>query len=239
VLTPAQIGQIAVDAATSKASLGQFAFGGGWYSAVYFTNISSGQVSFPVAFTADDGTPLNVPSIGGSSKTVTLAAGATAVIEAPNLGSLSQGYVQARLPPGVTGYGVFRQTVPGVPDQEAVALLAVPGNDRTMVFDDTSYITAVALINASNTIATVTATATDVDGTTLGTASIMMQPGTKVANLLRSFSGLSGIVGKRGKVQFSSSAGGIGVLGLRANGTALTSIPALAGFQILKFVGAQ
>src|SRR6478609_1185826 len=51
------------------------------------------EVSFPVTFTADNGTPLTVPSIGGSSKTITLGAGASTVIEAPNTGALRQGYV--------------------------------------------------------------------------------------------------------------------------------------------------
>ncbi|MGH9646928.1 MAG: LamG domain-containing protein [Bryobacteraceae bacterium] len=234
-LTPAQIDQLAVDAAITKAVLGQFAFGGGWYSAVYFTNIGSGQVTFPVTFTADDGSPLNVPSISGSSKMLTLAPGGTAVIEAPNVGPLAQGAVFVRLPPGVTGYGVFRQTIPGLPDQEAVAPLAVSNPVQTMVFDDTSYVTAFALV-AGGVGANVTVTATDLDGTTLGTASIMMQPGTKTENLLRSLPGLSGVTGKRGKVQFSSSTGNIVVLGLRANGTALTSIPALPQFQINRFI---
>ena len=125
-LTPAQILQLAEDAATARAVLGQFAFGGGWYSAIYFTNTSLNEVSFPVNFTADDGTALNVPSIGGSSKTITLAAGASTVIEAPNVGHLKQGYVSVTVPVGVTGYGVFRQSVAGIPDQEAVVPLSSP-----------------------------------------------------------------------------------------------------------------
>ena len=54
-----------------------------------------------------------------SSTTVNLAPHATAILEAPDVGTLNQGYVTASLPGGVTGYGVFRQTVAGVPDQEA------------------------------------------------------------------------------------------------------------------------
>ena len=56
-LTPAQILQLADDAGTSRAILGQFAFGGGWYSAIYFSNVGSSDVSFPVNFTADNGSP--------------------------------------------------------------------------------------------------------------------------------------------------------------------------------------
>jgi hypothetical protein len=55
---------------------------------------------------------------------VSLAPHATAILEAPNTGNLNQGYATASLPGGVIGYGVFRQSVPGVPDQEAVVPLA-------------------------------------------------------------------------------------------------------------------
>src|ERR1022692_2364946 len=46
--------------------LPQFAFGGGWYSALYFTNLTGSPVSFPVNFVSDAGAPLNVPVLGGS-----------------------------------------------------------------------------------------------------------------------------------------------------------------------------
>src|SRR5580700_11426877 len=60
--------------------LPQFAFGGGWYSALYFTNTTSTTVSFLVTFTSDNGTPLVVPGVG-SSKQVTLAPLNTVIIE--------------------------------------------------------------------------------------------------------------------------------------------------------------
>jgi hypothetical protein len=81
--------------------LPQFAFGGGWYSALYFTNGGANPASFPIKFVADAGAPLNVPAIGGSSTIVNLPAGGTAIVEAPNSGSLNQGYVSMALPPGV------------------------------------------------------------------------------------------------------------------------------------------
>jgi hypothetical protein len=68
-----------------NAVLPQFAFGGGWYSALYFTNFSNTAVSFPVSFVADNGTPLRVPSVGGSSTTVSLSPRGTAIIEALNI----------------------------------------------------------------------------------------------------------------------------------------------------------
>src|SRR5262249_33593791 len=111
-------GQQFVTKQTSRANtisstriLPQFAFGSGWYSALYFTMTGSGPASFPVNFVGNDGSALNVPAVGGSVAIVNLAAHGTVIIEAPNAGDLVQGYVSVLLPPGVTGYAVFRQTV--------------------------------------------------------------------------------------------------------------------------------
>ena len=205
--------------------LSQFVFGGGWYSAVYFTNSGAGAVSFPVNFTADNGMPLAVPSIG-SSTTVNLAPQATAILEAVDTGALSQGYVTASLPDGVTGYGVFRSTTPGVPDQEAVVPLAsVSSASSTLIWDDTSYTTGVAVVNPSTVAVTVSVTVWNSSGTVIGTASLPLAAGTKTEAALRNFPGLSGVVGNRGSARFAVSSGSVAVLGLRFNGTAFTSIP--------------
>jgi hypothetical protein len=206
--------------------LTQFVFGGGWYSALYFTNSSAGPVSFTVSFTADDGLPLIVPSIGGSSTMVSLAPHATAILEAPNTGNLNQGYATASLPGGVIGYGVFRQSVPGVPDQEAVVPLASStSTSSTLTWDDTAYTTAVAIANPSVVPVTVSITVWNSSGAVIGTSSVALAAGAKMEAALRSISGLSGLVGSRGSAQFTVSSGSVGVLGLRFNGTAFTSIP--------------
>jgi Concanavalin A-like lectin/glucanases superfamily len=243
-LTPAQILQLAEDAATAKAYLGQFAFGGGWYSAVYFTNTTFSSVSFPVSFTADNGTPLNVPSIGASSQTITLAAGASTVIEAlNNVPDLRQGYVTVTLPAGVTGYGVFRQSISGKPDQEAVApLFPANAGNVPMVYDETKYSTGVALANPSANPVTVNITVMDNTGTVIATSSGVLPPFTKIEGLLRSlpapFTSLSQMAGTQGTVRFATTSGPVVVLGLRANGTALTSIPTQTQSQASKFVSA-
>jgi len=237
-LTPAQILQLAEDASSTRAFLGQFAFGGGWYSAIYFTNISLTDVSFPVTFTADNGTPLNVPSIGGSSTTITLPAGASTVIEAPNSGPLAQGHVRVIVPVGVTGYGVFRQSVPGIPDQEAVVPLSLPGGNVPMVFDETKYIFGISIVNPNNQSTTVTITASDNTGTVIATSSPIVIPAlNKKVDALRNLPGLGGIVGKQGTVRFVAVGANVVVLGLRFNGPAFTSIPTQPQSQILKFIG--
>jgi hypothetical protein len=201
---------------------------GGWYTALYFTNTNTAPVSFSVSFAGNDGNSLIIPALGGSSVTVNLAARArgTALIEAPNVGSLVQGYVTAVLPTGVAGYGVFRQSVAGVPDQEAVVPLS--GNTATtstLLFDDTKYITGVAVVNLASVNNAITATARDNQGNTLGTSTIPLAPNAKTALVLRNIPGLASVAGAIGSVDFTATIGNVAALGLRFNGSAFTSIP--------------
>ena len=206
--------------------LPQLAFGGGWYSAIYFTNTTNAAQSFPVTFTADNGTPLTVPSLGGTSTTVNIPALGTTILEAPNTGSLSQGYATFTLPPGVSGYGIFRQSVTGRADQEAVVpFTTANGVSSILVWDDTTYITAVAIANAGPIAATISITLRDNNGNVVGTSSVNLQPYQKTEATLRSLPGLSGMVGLRGRARLGATSGNVAVLGLRFNGSAFTSIP--------------
>lgn len=150
VLTPEQILRLAEDAVGFRRVLSQFAFGGRWYSAIYFMNGGTSTVAFPVGFLRDAGHPLQVPSINGSSTTIILPPGGSAAIEAPNIGQLMQGYVSAVLPVGATGYGVFRQSVPGVADQEAVVPLSpADAKFQSLLFDETNgLVTAAAALRS-------------------------------------------------------------------------------------------
>lgn len=234
VLTPEQNLQLMLGAQGLRRILGQFAFGGGWTSAIYFSNTSTAALSFPVGFTGDDGKPMTVPSIAGSFTTITLQPGASTVIEAPNVGSLVQGYVTTYLPVGITGYGVFRQSTPGAADQEAVVQLAGGGGQfQIMVYDDTNTLTtAAAILNPSTVATTVGITATDESGAVIGTSSVDLPPLGKMATALRALPGLAQIAGNRGTVHFAVTkptnfTGSVSVLGLRFNGSAITSIPAV------------
>lgn len=205
--------------------LSQFAFGGGWYSALYFDNVSAASVSFTVTFTDDNAAPLVVPGFG-SSTTVNLTPQSTAILEALNTGPLAQGYVTVSLPAGVSGYGVFRQSVPGVPDQEAVVpLTSATSAGCTLIYDDTNYTTAVAIANPSALAVVVSITVWDNSGSVIGSASIPLAAGAKTEATLRGIQGLSAVAGIRGSAQFTVTTGSVAVLGLRFNGTAFTSIP--------------
>jgi hypothetical protein len=198
----------------------------------HFSNLTGAQVSFPVGFVSDAGTPLTVPAIGGRITQVSLAAYGTAIVEAPNVGSLLEGYAEFTPPSGVYGYGVFRQSIPGLPDQEAVVpFSAANATLNTLTFDETNFTTAAAIVNSGSTAATVVITVIDSNGNAIGTSSITLPPGNKTEAALRNLPGLSGMVGKRGLAQFSVSSGNVAVLGLRFDGSAFTSIPATSNGQ--------
>ena len=206
--------------------LPQLAFGGNWYTALYFTNTNASPVSFTVNFVGDNRQPLSIPALGGSSVTVNLPVRGSALIEAPNVGGLQQGYVLAALPTGVFGYGVFRQSLPGGNDQEAVVpLSASSATTSTLLFDETKFVNGVALVNLGSTDAIVTATARDSQGNSIGIGTIPLAGKSKTALALRDIGGMSGIVGKMGSVDFTINIGNIAGLGLRFNGPAFTSVP--------------
>ena len=96
----------------------------------------------------------------------------------------------------------------------------------TMIWDDTgTYVTAVAVLNPSNTAATITITVRDTTGATIGTSALFLSAKTKTAVVLRTLPGLAGIVGKSGSVDFMATTGNVTVLGLRFIGYAFSSIP--------------
>ena len=229
-LTQDQIQHVAGFASGARKIMPQFAFGGGWYSAMYFSNTGNATVSFPVNFTTDLGTPmLNIPLITGGATTVTLAPGASTVIEGPNFGpGITQGYASFIPPPGIIGYGVFRQTLPPVPPEPAqeavVPFSSANTTTSTLIWDDRLSVTAVAIANPSSTPVNVTVTVTNFDGSQIGTVVLpTLAANSHTAFLLHDV--VNGIPGNRGTAVFSVTSGNIAVLGLRATGIALTSIP--------------
>lgn len=205
--------------------LPQFAFGGGWQTTLYFTASTDAAASFAVNFNSDTGSPLNVPAFGGTFVQVNIPAGGTAMLETPNSGPLSQGYALVNLPAGVGGYAVFRQTVPGRPDQEASITLASADRSATLIWDETLSTTAVVIVNLSSNPNQVTLTARGTDGSVIGTSQIIIEPDGKLVATLFSFPGLSGVVGQRGVVDFTAASGPIAVTAIRFGGSAFTGIP--------------
>ncbi len=205
----------------------QLVYGQGWYTAVYLTNTGSTAATATLDFVDPSGAPLPVTLDGGTvttSQAVSLPAGGTAMVEMPDLGTATQGSTFLNLPPGVSGYGVFRREPAGTPPQEAtVPLATLTATKVRVIFDDTSYITAIAVLNPSDTDATLTVTTLDATGQPIGPGIQKPLPArNRMAFLLHDW--VSAVTGQRGAVDFFVDAGAVSVLALRANGNAFTSI---------------
>ncbi len=95
----------------------------------------------------------------------------------------------------------------------------------TLIWDDTNFTTAVAIVNPSSLTSTVTIVVRDESGATIGNASVSLGARSKTAVVLRDLPGLAALAGKRGSADFSVALGYVAVLGLRFGGGAFTSIP--------------
>lgn len=214
---------------TTTYSLPQFAYGGGWATALYLANTSDAATTATVRFVDQSGGSLTVPIVGVGSQSEwsgDLPALGTVALETGSSGDLAQGWAEADLPSGVLGYGIFRQSVEGRADQEALIPLAVAStNPATVVYDDISLTTALAVANPSTASVDVTFTAYRNDGTQIGSSVLTLAARAKLAVNLKTISGLEGVAGTRGWVKISTQGTAISVLGLRFGAQAFTSIP--------------
>ncbi len=207
----------------------QLVFGGGWYTAMYFSNTTDAPARIGLEFCGADGTDLSVPLAGVgpvTEHTVTIAPRATVLLEAPNSGALQQGWAEAKLPAGVTGYGVFRQSVSGRADQEAVVPFSEDSRQTAYLsWDDTALTTAMAVVNPESSATAVTIAVYGNDGAQIGTVTLNLAAHNRVAFNLRDQPGMAGVTGKRGMARLSVATGSVAGLGLRFAGEAITSIP--------------
>jgi hypothetical protein len=219
---------------TKSYVLPQFVFGDGgelgiWYTALYLHNPGDAAANATVRFRRDNGSDMPVPLPGGgaaSTHNLNLPARGTVIIEGPASGAFEQGYAELDLPETAVAYAVFRQTVPGRPDQEAVVRLADDSKtSATMIFDDTAPLTAIAVLNPKNTNGNLTIRARDAAGAVIATETFALNAKNKQAFLLSGRPAFAAVQGKRGVVEFSIDQGAVAVLGLRFGGSAFTSIP--------------
>ena len=125
----------------------------------------------------------------------------------------------------VGGYALFTNTRTNW--QAAVPLQTINASSYLLSFDNTgSLSTGVAIANLATQDANVNAIIRDDSGTTIGTESISVPAQGHISFTLISTYPVT--AGMRGTIEFDTPAGGqINVLGLRANGPALTTVPVL------------
>ena len=225
---------LAVSLPTTNNGIGfavpQFVSGGGWYTAIYLSNLTSAPAPVQVNFSDATGTPMVVTLTGmaaASSQTLTIAPNSTVELQAPNTSTtLQQGWADISVPAGVIGYGVFRQTVAGRPDQEAVVPLSMESSQAAeMIFDNSNTTTGLALANPTTQQVTVNIIAYNGNGTQVGSSTVTLAPRAQTAVTLTSLAGMQGLAGQVGRITLTTSSGAFSALGLRFGGSAFTSIP--------------
>jgi len=209
--------------------LAQFAIGGGWSTSIVVNNIG-GTSRIAMEFLRDDGSALPVRLSATDTldavKSPTVVRNGTQIFQFESTGALVQGWVRLYVPDGFGVYGVFRQSVAGRANQEAVVPVAGNLSRRSILtFDNRGLTTAAAIVNPSDVAVTVTATYYVSGGLVNGRGSITIPPNNKTALTISSFPGLNLTERNYGSVVLSTNTGGLAVLGLRFGSEAFTSIP--------------
>jgi sugar lactone lactonase YvrE len=224
-------------------SLAQIASAGGWDTALTLVNLDATANQAQLNFYASDG---SVPQLAftfpqqpsqaavtGASLNETLAASALMVFDTTGPAGLTSivGSSQLLTSGNVGGFGIFQIQSTG---QQAVVPLETRNAPSYLVaFDETNGLnTGLALANVSAAAGSVKVVVRDDTGAVIpakvaaiplfgnGHASFMLNDPAQ---------GFPEIAGKRGTVEFDTPSGGqISVLGLRANGNAITTLPVLA-----------
>jgi hypothetical protein len=213
--------------------------GGGWKTTFKFVNLNNYPVTFKLLFFADNGTDLNLPILGvGTVINLMITLPVAGSIEADTAGMnsvLSQGWaylLQQRPNDSIGGFAIFREHVPGAPDQEAgVPIVNQFDNHFALIYDNTGpFLTGVAIANASPvTSALIPVNIRDSSGNIVESEVISLAPCGHMAFVLPAM--WPSTAGQQGVVEFLVSGLGVGALGLRFNGPAFTSFPILSNYS--------
>jgi hypothetical protein len=218
-------------AETSPLALPQFADGGGWRSSLVIVNtFGVDSAHIVINFRGQDGRRVVVPLEGYgaiSSLDVHVPIQSSLYLETTGTSPVAQsGWVEIQQKEGsnpVRAYAVFRQSVPGRPDYEAVSVGMRAAAGMTFPFDNTAgFVTSYSLVNFG------------LSDCTVGVSPIYDEGGTALASRPRVAANVAAnghiafvstdrmpeLAGKRGYLKFFpmfGCSGGIGALGLRFN----------------------
>ncbi len=221
-------------------SMAQIASAGGWDTSLTLVNLGSAQGEALLNFYANDGStpllPFNFPQqplLGttlGATFDQNIAANAMLFLDTtgPNQ-TVATGSSQLLTSGTVNGFAIFTYTPSG---QAAVVPLETRNADSYLLaFDNTGQIaTGLAIANLAASPAHVDVVIRDDTGAQMYTGNInLAAQGHNSFMLTDAAQGFPMTASKRGTVEFDTPRGGqISLLGLRANGAALTSLPVLA-----------
>ncbi len=213
--------------------IAHIASGGGWKTTFLLVNTGIAAAQFTLDFFGDHGAALLLPldTVGTvSTLTGTIPPGGLRLVKATNTGTLVTGRAQLTVTGAISGTAIFALETAGQADSEAAVPFLTQGSTQLyMPFDYSSgYSTGIALANANQAVATVTATFFDEAGNSLTTPKVVPIPALgHISAVLADAALFPGIAGKRGTVALTSDHP-ISGLGIRANGPSFTSLKVVA-----------
>ena len=212
-------------------TIAHIADGGGWRMTFLLVNTGGQAANFTLKFTSDAGSPLALP-LGPDGTTSSLSgaipAGSLRIVQtAGATQQLTTGWALLSVTGAIGGTAIFALQTPGQSDSEAAVPFSTAGSTQLFMPYDftTGYSTGIALTNTNPAAAVVHASFLN-DGNHLVGVGQIAVPANGHASVV--LSGVQpGIVGTRGTVSLMSNVPVFG-LGIRADGTAFTSLKVIA-----------
>lgn len=225
---------------SSAGSMAQIASGGGWNTTLTLIDLGAGSAEARLNFSDNSGDSLVLPftspqqtfsgTMLGATMDQTIAPYGQLVLDMAGSSSdpTSTGWAQLSSATGVNGFAIFESN-----GQEAVVPLETRNaSSYVLAFDNTGALaTGLAVANLANSSATIPVIIRDDTGAQIDFEAVPTIPaqGHNSFMLTDATQGFPVTAGKRGTIEFSTPKGGqISVLGLRANGAAITTLPVLA-----------
>ena len=212
--------------------IAQFVDGGSWKTSMYFVNLENHSVSFQVLFFDDNGNDMSVQVVGQGivrGLNITLqTAGSIEFETAGTAANLQQGWalLSQSTNDSVGGMAIFRQSVLGRPDQEAVVpIVSQYDSHFVLLFDNTAFTTAIALANPTTSPVSIPVNIRNQAGQIIDQRTIQLDAYSHTAFPLPDT--WASTAGRRGAIEFLTTGSGVGALGLRFNGSAFTSFHVL------------
>jgi virginiamycin B lyase len=209
----------------------QIADGSSWKTLFQIVNLDQTSVSYSTQFWDDNGNPLRLPILNGSTGVFagTLAPGGTAFAETPGASPmLAQGWAEVASTGRIGVLAIFRQSVQGRPDSEGTITATPSGSQVFLPFDNTSgYVTGVAVANTSTTQPLSMSLLFQMSDGSQSRSTLTLSAHAHTAFVLTSM--FPSLAGLRGLIQFTASTPDLAVVGLRFSPT--SSFTSLESFQ--------
>ncbi|MEQ1948311.1 MAG: hypothetical protein ABL995_14055 [Bryobacteraceae bacterium] len=231
---------VAPNAITSSGSMAQVAIRGGWATRFTLVNNGTSTANAQLSFYGDDGATLHLPftfpqGLPGAGAGIAptpylsrdIAPGASFLVESSGDASASQltGWAQLLTSGKVDGFGIFKY--PAFNWEAVVPLETRGASSYYLAFDNTGLLATGVAVSMITQGGDVNIIIRDDSGAQIGTGKVTLESQGHTSFLLNDRFPIT--ASKRGTVEFVAPASGrISVLGLRANGPALTTLPVLA-----------